>query len=103
MLSLIKPIAGSLLHLQKKTVEIINFSLNKEVINVHCSNSEDDLGLKHIACFQWYSFKFRVNWKGTRKFRCHVTRNLWALGQDNFLIFFLHISIGNLIFWGPYT
>lgn len=35
-----------LLPLQKKTVEIINFALNKEVINLHCSSSEDDLGLK---------------------------------------------------------
>ncbi|KAH0920271.1 hypothetical protein HID58_027931 [Brassica napus] len=65
-----------LLPLQKKTVEIINFALNKEVINLHCSSSEDDLG---------YSFKFKVNWKGTTKLCCHVT---WRGGGDHWFTVF---------------
>ncbi|KAF3524890.1 hypothetical protein F2Q69_00051735 [Brassica cretica] len=78
-------VARSLLPLQNKTVEIINFALNKEVINVHCSSSEDDLGLKHIPYFQRYSFKFKVNRKGTTKFRCHVT---WRGGGDHWFTVF---------------
>ncbi|KAG7587277.1 Plant self-incompatibility S1 [Arabidopsis thaliana x Arabidopsis arenosa] len=64
---------------------IINLVRNAEVLNVHCSSSEDDLGLKHIRFARSWYFKFRVNWKSTTKFRCHFT---WRGGGDHWFTIF---------------
>ncbi|KAL0701968.1 hypothetical protein Bca4012_058090 [Brassica carinata] len=80
-----RPIARSLLPFQKKNVVITNYAVNKEVMNVHCSSSENDLGLKHISYHQTFTFHFKVNWKATTKFRCHVT---WRGGGDHWFTAF---------------
>lgn len=70
---------------EKKTVTIMNNVRNEEVLNVHCSSSEDDLGLKHLTFGTYQQFKFKVNWKGTTKFRCHFT---WRGGGDHWFTIF---------------
>lgn len=64
---------------------IINSARNREVMNVHCSSTEDDLGLQHIHYPRSWSFKFKVNWKSTTKFRCHIT---WRGGGDHWFTIF---------------
>ncbi|CAL9240892.1 unnamed protein product [Arabidopsis halleri] len=77
--------ARRLLPFQQKTIVISNVVRNHEVLNVHCKSSEDDLGLQHIRFFHIWSFRFKVNWKGTTKFRCHIT---WKGGGDHWFTIF---------------
>ncbi|KAL1190014.1 putative S-protein [Cardamine amara subsp. amara] len=77
--------ARGLLPLQKKTITIANVVRNREVLNLHCKSSENDLGLQHIRFARGWTFKFRVNWKGTTKFRCHLT---WRGGGDHWFTIF---------------
>ncbi|CAG7904790.1 unnamed protein product [Brassica rapa] len=54
-----KPIARSLLPLQKKTIVIRNSAINKEVMNIHCSSTESDLiGVKAYPLFSGLYFPF---------------------------------------------
>ncbi|CAN8287568.1 unnamed protein product [Cochlearia groenlandica] len=69
----------------KKHVIIRNTVKNREVLNVHCKSSEDDLGLIHIPWNESWGFRFRVNFSESTKFRCHFT---WRGGGSHFLTYF---------------
>lgn len=79
------PTTRRLLPFQQKEIMIVNRLSSRATINVHCKSTEDDLGLQHIRYPYGWSFRFKVNWKGTTKFRCHFT---WRGGGDHWFTIF---------------
>ncbi|XP_010516088.1 PREDICTED: uncharacterized protein LOC104791813 [Camelina sativa] len=69
----------------RKNVVIRNKVKNKEVLNVHCKSTKDDLGLVHIPWNDTWGFKFHVNLWRTTEYHCHFT---WYKGGSHYFSIF---------------
>lgn len=72
------PITESILN--KFKVSIIN-NLQNNTLDAHCQSKEDDLGLRHLAVHQEFSWKFRSNFWSTTLYFCNLR---WVGGHKVF-------------------